>query len=109
MKPGLAKSDCTFLFSSYADWYKPPSNGGQPAIHADTKDAHLFQLGSGQPSADQGSLCVVMMTTSPHASLSWAKIPCDYPISKAGMICKKRAKPGTPFISYHPTIHGTQQ
>ena len=82
------------MFPSYADWYRPPKPWQQPVVHPDTLVGHLLQLRSPQPSADLGSLCVVMMATSPHGSLNWAKVPCDYPIYRASLICKKPAAAG---------------
>ena len=79
---------------SYADWYVPPEDWEQPTVHADTLVMDLLRLKSPQPNADAGSLCTVMSLVSPFSSLNWFKIPCDYPIFRAGLICKQRAYTG---------------
>ena len=51
----------------------------------------LLNLKSRQPNADAGSLCTVMIAVNPFGSMNWAKIPCDYPIFRSGLICKYAA------------------
>ncbi len=85
------------MFCSYAEWYQPPPDWSQPAVMTDTTAGveDLLNLKSPQPTADVGSLCSVAILTSPFASLNWAKIPCDYPIFRAGLMCKKPAVSAT--------------
>ena len=45
-----------------------------------------------QPNADVGSLCTGLNGISPFDSLNWAKIPCDYPIFRAGVVCESPAR-----------------
>lgn len=75
-----------------SDWYKPHEDWEQPAVYPDTLVTDLLYLKDSQPTADAASLCSVMMLSSPFGSTHWAKIPCDYPVFRAGMICKR---PGT--------------
>ena len=49
----------------------------------------LLNIKHRQPSASLADLCTVMMMRSPHGSLNWAKIPCDYPMFRAGVLCKR--------------------
>jgi len=81
------------MYFRYTDWHQPPEEWEQPTLHEDTHIADLVNLDSPQPSADIGSLCTVMIPKTPHGSLNWAKIPCDYPIFRAGTICKTTASP----------------
>ena len=60
-------------------------------MNGDTLVTDLLSLKLPQPAADVGSLCTVAVLSSPFASMSWAKIPCDYPMFRAGLICKKPA------------------
>ena len=57
----------------------------------DTLVKDLLNLKLPQPTADVGSLCTVAVIFSPFAPLNWAKVPCDYPIFRAGLICEKPA------------------
>ena len=78
-----------YLSGSYAEWYQPQPEWSQPPLTGDTLVTDLLNLKLPQPAADVGSLCTVAVLSSPFASMSWAKIPCDYPIFRAGLICKK--------------------
>ena len=53
--------------------------------------ANLLNFGHPQPSGDVGSLCIIAILNSPFASMNWAKIPCDYPMLRAGLMCKMPA------------------
>ena len=79
-------------FFSYSDWYIPPETWDTPTVNVDSLEVDLLALKYPQPNADVGSLCTVMMINSPFKSTNWAKIPCDYPIFRAGIICKKPAE-----------------
>ncbi|KAI0226424.1 hypothetical protein LSAT2_023008 [Lamellibrachia satsuma] len=80
-----------FLVEEYAEWYQPPPDWAQSAVHEDTSMADLLNLKHRQPSGSLADLCTVMMTRSPHGSLNWAKVPCDYPMFMAGVLCKRPA------------------
>ena len=64
---------------------------GQPIQPDDTPDSDRLQMASAQPVADVGSLCTVIMPMCPFSSLNWGKIPCEYPIFRAGIICERPA------------------
>ena len=78
-------------FVRYAEWYQPPPDWAQSAVHEDTLVEDLLNLKHRQPSGSLADLCTVMMTRSPHGSLNWAKVPCDYPMFRAGVLCKRPA------------------
>ena len=61
-------------------------------MNEDTLVVDLLALKYPQPNADVGSLCTVMIINSPFKSTNWAKIPCDYPIFRACVLCKKPAE-----------------
>jgi len=73
------------------DWYKRGETWSQRLMPVDSVSSDLLQLDHDQPIADVGSLCTVMLPLSPFGSLNWAKIPCEYPIFRAGAICKQHA------------------
>lgn len=77
-----------YISDSYSDWYQPVEEWDTPVVHLNTIVTDLLNLKNPQPNADVGSLCTVMMTVTPFKSLNWAKIPCDYPIFRSGLICK---------------------
>ena len=58
----------------------------------DTVQTGVVNVDLPQPNADVGSLCTAMIFVSPHGSNNWAKIPCDYPMFDAGLICKQKAQ-----------------
>ena len=86
----------------YSDWYTPRPDWAQPAVDILTvRTEHLLYLDNPQPNPGDGSLCTVMMATSPWASLHWAKIPCDVPMRAGSAICKTIAlHNGKPTIFY---------
>ena len=52
----------------------------------------FVNLNNPQPDPNAGSLCSAMATYSPFESTNWIKIPCEYPIFRSGVICKKQAE-----------------
>ncbi|KAK2157989.1 hypothetical protein LSH36_179g02007 [Paralvinella palmiformis] len=75
----------------FADWYIPPKVWEQPTLLYDAIGTDFLELKNPQPVADVGSLCTAMLVKSPFASLSWTKVPCDFPIFRSGLICEKPA------------------
>ncbi|KAI0232930.1 hypothetical protein LSAT2_016795 [Lamellibrachia satsuma] len=75
----------------YADWYEPPPDWSQSALHEDSIIKDLLNLKYRQPSASFANLCTVLVSRSPHGSLNWAKVPCDYPMFQVGLLCKRPA------------------
>ncbi|CAD5116857.1 DgyrCDS5699 [Dimorphilus gyrociliatus] len=87
---------------SYTDWYKPRNPIEQNIITSDSYLKDVISFKDPQPTSDAASLCSVMIITNPADNLHWAKIPCDYPIFRAGQICKMPdKKPHEP--SWEPT------
>jgi hypothetical protein len=76
---------------AFSDWYQPPEEWEQPPVFPDTQVQDILHLTARQPIADSASLCTVLMMKSPFASSSWVRVPCDYPIFRAGVICEKPA------------------
>ena len=74
----------------YSDWYVPGEKWARSAVTEDVVKSVLdvLHLDIPQPTNDISSLCTIMAMMSPHESLSWIKIPCDYPVFRAGVICK---------------------
>jgi len=58
----------------------------------DTVITDLLDLKHRQPSASLADLCTLMVLRTPHGSLGWAKVPCDYPTFRAGLLCKRPAQ-----------------
>ena len=80
------------MVSSYADWYVPRKAWEQPILHEeDTIGTDFLDLKNPQPTADVGSVCSALLVTSPFSSLSWTKVPCDYPVFRSGLICERPA------------------
>ena len=75
---------------SYTDWYQPTEPWEAYPLHPSSKANDLLYLKNSQPTNDAGSLCTVMINIEPTASTNWAKIPCDYPVFRAGAICKTK-------------------
>lgn len=59
-------------------------------MRSDSVLPNIVEFSSNQPSFDSSSLCVGALSVSPFAPLNFVKIPCDYPIFRAGVICKKQ-------------------
>ncbi|KAK2192053.1 hypothetical protein NP493_40g08028 [Ridgeia piscesae] len=76
----------------YSDWYEPAPDWAQPAVAVDTVITDLLDLKHRQPSASLADLCTLMVLRTPHGSLGWAKVPCDYPTFRAGLLCKRPAQ-----------------
>ena len=79
---------------SFTDWYYPKPDWSQNVLPEDAVEdtINILALGSPHPTADTSALCTIMMNNNPHGSFNWAKIPCDYPIFRTGLICKKKAE-----------------
>lgn len=60
-------------------------------MNGDSILGEIVNLRAPQPAADVGSLCAIVINVSPFLPLNWAKIPCDYPIFRSGLMCKKPA------------------
>ena len=84
----------------FADWYIPPKVWEQPTLLYDAIGTDFLELKNPQPVADVGSLCTAMLVKSPFASLSWTKVPCDFPIFRSGLICEKPATEGTASMAF---------
>ena len=76
---------------SYADWYSPREDWSQSLFAHDTVQTNVVNTENPQPNGDVGSLCTAMALVNPHISNNWVKIPCDYPMFDAGLICKRKA------------------
>ena len=79
------------MSSSYADWYIPQKAWQQPMFEDESIGMEFINLKNPQPTADVGSLCGAMVLNNPFASTHWVKIPCEYPLFRAGCLCKKPA------------------
>ena len=91
-KPVACMYRAAFVLSfSYSPWFEPGAVWQQSIIHSDSVLPNIVEFSSKQPSADTASRCVGMLSQSPFAAPSFIKIPCDYPIFRAGVICKKPA------------------
>ena len=74
---------------SFASWFQPAADWQQKVVHSDSVLVNIVSFDSNQPSADSSSLCVGALSVSPFKPMSYVKIPCDYPMFRAGVICKK--------------------
>ena len=78
-----------YHFNRYSDWYRPKPGWKQTPVFEDSFLPEIVDFDLKQPTADSSTLCSGFLYTSPHESLNWIKIPCDYPLFRAGVICKQ--------------------
>ena len=78
-----------FCLLSYADWYKPRPQWTQDPIIADDVLSDIIDFDIPPPTADIASMCTGFLSQSSSESMNWIKIPCDYPLFAAGVICKQ--------------------
>lgn len=81
---------------SYSDWYISETNDGLSQYilsYDDIGSTSFLDITHTQPVSNDGSLCVGMFVKSPFLSLNWMKVPCRYPVFRAGVICKMAATP----------------
>ena len=82
------------LCCSYGEWYIAEEDNGLSQYILPPDDigsASVLDVTHTQPVSNEGSLCVGMFVKSPFSSLNWMKIPCRYPVFRAGLICKTKA------------------
>lgn len=75
--------------NSYADWFKPQPAWAQAPITGDSTLPTIINFDVAQPILDSASLCAGALPISPFGSMNYVKIPCDFPLYRAGLICKK--------------------
>ena len=73
----------------YGDWYKPRPKWFQTSIPRDGLLTEIVDYDMPQPTTDSASLCTGFLPYSSSHSMNWLKIPCDYPLFTAGVICKQ--------------------
>ena len=85
----ISKIGRFFCTCSYADWYKPQPKWAQDPLVPDDELADIVNFDIPQPTSDITSLCTGFVPQSSSDSMRWIKIPCDYPLFAAGVICKQ--------------------